>query len=385
MDELQSQDEHLRKSAKSQISSFLFLKTDLPLIYKSIQQTWDDDDDTELSTRAELIEVLGGVFDEQTPGVLLKLYPNLPQNPLIQAKALRALAQIGTGPSLQHFSQLILKHKPDLKGREAFVFAPLYNLPEQLSLLYPRLLELTQKEAYQYPVYELLTVGFAEKSLKAAALKPYANSIIKDYKTSRQKRANLSVGSESYLQVSPLVHTLVKCLAYFPQQDSVKTLLQTILKKEVPDIQLVAATTCLSENIPLPDSSIFSQLAANKMTRIQFYVQLEQMGKVNLFPKKWLTQEAFAESELVEWLSVPNKRNGPPTQITLVKKHKLADEGNLYLFKFVYPGGGWMAGISGPQPSDTTQINTVGYLTNSEFRKWEDLNPDKHIELLVNP
>ena len=107
-----------------------------------------------------------------------------------------------------------------------------------------------------------------------------------------------------------------------------------------------------------PDPAVLHQFAADPLTRAALYDALAHRGRESVFPAEFRTQEALAESDLVQWLAHPNELRGPPDEIQFERVYtKQTDEVGpvrWYLFRFrVRPphwaaDKGWMAGAAGP-------------------------------------
>jgi hypothetical protein len=135
------------------------------------------------------------------------------------------------------------------------------------------------------------------------------------------------------------------------------------------------------------------ELAVNPETRNALFLALRDAGKPEYFPPQFATREAFAESNLVDWLSHPNELTQPPDKIELVKVVTIdtpaIGEVEWYLFKFrVQPphwaaDKGWMAGAAGPYPKDaepTAFVDAPG--TFSELESMSTRSPDEHVRLI---
>lgn len=143
----------------------------------------------------------------------------------------------------------------------------------------------------------------------------------------------------------------------------------------------------------MPDPDAVFELAANPETRNALFVALRDAGKADYFPPQFATREAFAESNLVDWLGHPNELTVAPDEIELVKVVTIptAEAGDVewYLFKFrVRPphwaaDKGWMAGAAGPYPKGgdpTAVVDAPG--TFSELESMSTHSPDEHVHLM---
>jgi len=134
------------------------------------------------------------------------------------------------------------------------------------------------------------------------------------------------------------------------------------------------------------------KLALNPLTRNTLYTQLETMDKLNIFPKDYLTQEAFSESDLVFWLAHPNELNAAPDEIELAARidRKGDNDSEIYFLIFKYrtfephwaAKDGWMAGITGPYNSgQPPALNSPG--TFSEMVPYNEKTPEEHVDHLI--
>jgi hypothetical protein len=123
--------------------------------------------------------------------------------------------------------------------------------------------------------------------------------------------------------------------------------------------------------------------------------RLKQAGKDALFPKQYRTQEAFAESNMVDWLTYPTELGRAPDEIELMKvisRDLGGDEGvcDYYLFRFrLHPphemaSEGWLAGIAGPfRQKEEPTTNALGH-TFSAFEKWDSRKSDDHLQHILD-
>jgi hypothetical protein len=115
------------------------------------------------------------------------------------------------------------------------------------------------------------------------------------------------------------------------------------------------------------------------------------LGKGRLFPAKWATQKALAESDMVRWLTFPTELGRAPDEIELMKvvsKNFGPPDGVLewYLFRFrTNPPhwsakDGWMSGVAGPFKKSESPSTTAYGDTFSTFTRWDSLTPEQHVE-----
>ena len=119
------------------------------------------------------------------------------------------------------------------------------------------------------------------------------------------------------------------------------------------------------------------------------YDNLARLERSELFPEEFKTQEAFAESDMVNWLVYLTELGKPPDEIQLMKVVEVdtgSEDGvvEFYLFRFRsaidgMKDDGWMAGVSGYYKlADKPTTEAHGY-TFSAFEKWRDKTPEQHV------
>jgi hypothetical protein len=155
----------------------------------------------------------------------------------------------------------------------------------------------------------------------------------------------------------------------------------------------LAACVALEQLGETAPEAVLERLAAEPSSRSRLHAELEECGRLASFPSPWATQEALAESVMVDWLSFPTELGRPPTAIELVDRRECDVDGQpgvIYVFRFrsalddEAARRGWMIGVAGAFSSagaPTTQ--TEGALTFSEFVPEDEMTLDEHLELLV--
>ncbi|MFB3906393.1 MAG: hypothetical protein ACE15E_23360 [Acidobacteriota bacterium] len=135
-------------------------------------------------------------------------------------------------------------------------------------------------------------------------------------------------------------------------------------------------------------------LAGNPETRNMLFARLESLGKADLFPSTYRTREAFAESDMVFWLSHPNELGCPPAEIELaakIRKDLPGKDDALEFFVFRFrasashwaASSGWMAGITGPYAAHCDSP-LESPCTFSELEPFDSKTPADHVDYLVS-
>jgi hypothetical protein len=176
-------------------------------------------------------------------------------------------------------------------------------------------------------------------------------------------------------------------LGYFESKQSTGEL-QSYLAQKDKKLKMFAVVSLLKHKERVNDT-LYEEIAADSETRQWFYDNLKKLGKDDLFPARFKTQEYFAESDMVNWLLYPTELARKPDSIQLMKTITVDTKGedgvvDFFVFRFksndrAWVKDGWMAGISGyfiKKEEPTTEAN--GY-TFSSFEKWESNSADEHL------
>ncbi len=130
------------------------------------------------------------------------------------------------------------------------------------------------------------------------------------------------------------------------------------------------------------------EVAADREVRNCFYDKLEILGNHDIFPEEYKTQEAFAESNMVNWLTYPTELGRVPDEIQLMNVFDTGGE-EYYLFRFKCTSSedwvekGWMVGVSGPFDKRFKPTTTAEGHTFSHFGRWEDNTPEEHFDTII--
>jgi hypothetical protein len=140
-----------------------------------------------------------------------------------------------------------------------------------------------------------------------------------------------------------------------------------------------------------PEESAVARVAADPEARRRLFDGLNELDQLQLMPAEHRTQQALAESELVEWLAYPSELGRPPAAIEFAELVSAeTDEGalDLYVFRFRAEGGRprrgtWFAGVAGPYRREDAPTTRGGGMTFSAFEPWDKRSPLDHAELVA--
>ena len=139
-----------------------------------------------------------------------------------------------------------------------------------------------------------------------------------------------------------------------------------------------------------PPAEDLERFAADRATRKVLHEELDERGKLDLFPARFLTQESMAEADLCAWLNHPNELGTVPDEIELMDvvpaRGGAFDGHRYYLFRYRThaphwaANDGWMAGVAGPYPAEGPVARTAAG-TFSRFEPWGQRTPEEHVRI----
>ena len=142
-----------------------------------------------------------------------------------------------------------------------------------------------------------------------------------------------------------------------------------------------------------PDAAAIEAMAADAELRNALFDALAASGRAALFPSKYRTVEAYAESLIVVWLAHPNELQKAPDEIELVGRRFVDVGGEVgkacyFLFRFrvraphFAAGRGWMAGACGPFSNEPRIPETAPVATFSELTPFDEKSPEEHVQIV---
>ena len=169
-------------------------------------------------------------------------------------------------------------------------------------------------------------------------------------------------------------------LAGWLNLESLADVSSRVLSFHDPKLILAACLARLRAELRV-DAEDFEKAAAAHETRSDLFDQLDCIGKLDLFPRKWRTWDAFAAAEMVKWLAQPAELGREPDELEkmkILKGKSEHGEANLYVWRFRNLEAEWYAGVSGGYLLDGEPAPLRGQHTFSLFTPWEHGTPDQH-------
>lgn len=228
-------------------------------------------------------------------------------NSTAQAMILQSISQQSDEASTELLLELMATDLPLLSNtfHISYIFAP-YR--ENLSLakkMFPELLQYSTISEYKAPIFSLLAKLVAEGGLKPKAYKKYKSQILNDAKIQLKRQLGRDVAPTAQDFYSPrtprqdkgVLEDYVTLLYSFNSEKRVQQFLEKVAVIQDPDIRTTYVTLLINNNRSVPEKKLMG-LAADVSTRQLLFNKLKKAGKLELFPKKYKTQQDLAEAQL---------------------------------------------------------------------------------------
>lgn len=345
-----------------------------------------------LDSSEDLIEAAAVHPRSEYISVIVELYPTY--NEKAKAEALALLAQLDDRDAAVAWMDIIRSYARD-GGVPSLRIWLLQSTPRHADVFFPELLDYADIQPFSYDVYLLCLTYFQQGLLISEELLPYSKLVLDDYRayeedlrSSQQLEGIAWMWNDEYQEWRNHGSLLLDLMGYFSTPE-VKEKLREALTFEDPRLKHFAVVSLLrfGENL---DTMHILDVAKSAEMRNHLYNELARLGLALLFPKEYETQEAFAESDMVNWLVFPTELGRVPDKIELMKVVEVdtgTDDGFLdyYVFRFCTEEpnwaakDGWMAGVSGPFLRKDAPSPVAYGDTFSAFEPWESKTPEEHV------
>ncbi|MCX7746154.1 MAG: hypothetical protein N2645_04550 [Clostridia bacterium] len=387
--ELQGPSEKKRFKALEELSKMeLRLDEGLKLLEASKNEFPKSEDEWE-DISAQLIEICANMPYFEYVGKIEKIYDEL--NPQAKIAALQFLASYENEQALISYLKLLAK---DYKELQALPTGSLNSYPRFSNILFPGLLKYTDNQCISRDIYLLLLTYLEFELISEAALGEYRSAVIRDIVNMsetvleywEEEQPSSIWDNEEYMIMRSYAGVHFD-LAGYMKDAKVTMALRNLMHVKDIRLKMFAAISLLKHGQTVEPKDAL-EIAADSEVRNWFYDRLCEVGKSELYPEKYRTQEAFAESNMIDWLIYPTELGRVPDEIELAKVFDCGDE-EYYLFKFrcssddFWTGKGWMAGISGPFDKKSKPTTSAQGHTFSHFKKWDEMSPDDHFKTIV--
>lgn len=192
---------------------------------------------------------------------------------------------------------------------------------------------------------------------------------------------------EEYRARQRVAATLLELFGVLPIE-TVQEELHRATGLQDPALALGAIVSLLTAHQVVEPAAV-ERVAAQAETRNRLWEALNGFERLDLFPPRHATQEAFAESALVEWLTFPTELNSAPEEIQLEKKIAVASKKYQRLYYYVFQfrtlpphwaaERGWLKGFAGPYPLGAPPSPRALGSSFSKFEAWKTMTAEEII------
>lgn len=373
--DLNSEDSSLAKKAKEAIPNVYFGSAGVPALLHAIRTLPYNGTDY-FETKTRLINELGYINDSvATPTVvagLRDIYQRSGDTSTFQNAVFKALAHHRTTEAYRLLGQLMTQDPPVFDNNTDYNYL-FRDIGDSLTLartLFPGLLQLVTVDDYKSNIQSLLADLVDSGYLKANDYESYFSQIYfdakiqwkkqqgKDEKRLQKKEEEGDDGpdAEGDDNNNGLDNYAVLLLPFYGRNQAIPHFFDGLLKSRDAQLRMNIALLLLRHGMPVADS-VLVVLAADDATRGPLYQGLSDIGRVELFPRQYRTQESIARSLLVSGHGVDSF-----AAIAFVDKQPAQFKlrtGWVYFFKYkINKEDDWQIGLCGIQPQNRRDVNT---------------------------
>jgi len=261
---------------------------------------------------------------------------------------------------------------------------------QAVEVLFPRLLNYTQYPQLKRRIHELALAACEKGTFPQTALTQLARSALETIRPLRERMRPMErpgdddwIWVEEYSEYRWQAALLLDLMGYLPGAEIVAEL-QAALESADPQVKYFGVVGLLRQGQNVPATALESVAASAEM-RNWLHFALTSLGRAELFPPRFATHEAFAQSNMVSWLTFPTELARTPQEIELMATFPgPTDDQRYYLFRFrAHEHDEWMAGLSGPFSIRSIPAPEEGKATWSSFTAWDTNTPREHFEQLT--
>ena len=322
----------------------------------------------QISIKRQMITDLGKIKHKEISPFLVELYNEVEDTAMYQLAILEALSRQKTKKSHRLFLDLLEKDIP-ISGESwgtYNIYAPFFDSLELVTEVYPDLLNYTFVTQHKTPIYKLLSTTISEGKIKGKTYKKNYKQLLREakievksqisYEQNEQGKKTNQYSYKSYkYEGNTLLVDYGKLLLPFYKKSSAKAYFEKLDKVKDFKVQTEINIEKIKYNIPVNDT-VWNFLAKDLINRNFLFAELEDIKRLDLFPKAYKTQQKIAESLLYERNFNPEKDSMQFIEVKEVVV--LNDTGYVYFFKSKGENDDdWELDYVGLQPKSEKDIN----------------------------
>jgi hypothetical protein len=352
--------------------------------FPPLEQEWQ-------SASEELVRAAGMNAEPALVAAVAASFAKYP--PAAKEQAFLLLSMVDSVESTDLFVQLALAEAKSPTGVSRLPTSGFEDAPRHASRLFPALLAAMERPELQWGVAYLALKYFQEAELEQGALDAEYGAIHAPLVELLQRARRLEgsdddwLWTDEYQEIRGLAGLLLDLGGYFETDESLRDMAMG-LESADPRLKYFAARSLLSVGHDVSDAALHDIAAASE-TRNFLFDYLDETNRRQRFPKEFRTQEAFAESEMVDWLIYPTELGRAPHEIELLRtvESKVGGDDMLYyVWKFrTHPPhwaaeDGWMVGVAGPFLARVAPSTAAYGETFSTFAKLDETDIDAYVD-----
>ncbi|HYT90514.1 MAG TPA: hypothetical protein VEL76_17540 [Gemmataceae bacterium] len=301
---------------------------------------------------------------------------------------LALLGACGTREAAEGFMACIREHGWPAGGVYSRVFTELPKLLDHADILFPELIQLAGPCIGG--IVDVFLAAVAQGKLDLAsgksdleAIAPLAvkqlKQVLKAAARYQRKEGVAWRFSEKYWDVRQHAGSWLDIAGYL-KSPALDPLLKEAVQFTDPRLAAFAAISVLRRGGKVA-KSVLQRIAACPETCELLFELLRGLNKLDLFPPKYRTWDAFAAANMVNWLMYPTELGRQPDQLKKMAVFiSTSPEGEraLYVWRFRSDDGPWYAGVSGPYLREGEPGPLHGGSTFSRFDKWGQATAEEH-------
>jgi uncharacterized protein YbaP (TraB family) len=290
---LHSTDSSIRSDALAVLDNIVFTKNDLPLLHAAWIKSYPADSLQYIPTNFRLGEKISALKDTLSLDFIDSNYSRFnTTHPELQFNMLEVLEDFKTERSYALLKKLLLLHPPTTG--QVYTFS--YGLQDSLLLtktLFPEIGSLYSDSILGSALVKAALELIDSNMVAINEIIQYQDLI---YSLSQKQLAAIKNNPEKYPDYNYAVIDILEKLNT-PQAIA---LLKSFMEASNLQVKFDAATSLAKLDHEVPAGVLLSIAASNEF-RTQLYSSLKTINKVSLFPKKFLTQQKFAEGYLYNY------------------------------------------------------------------------------------
>lgn len=367
IDKLQSTDEEKRENALDVLSSMYLTADEGIKVLEAAKRSFPKSKFEWMDISSDLIDICANRPYSEYILEIENIYDKL--NPKAKISALNFLSKYENEQALVSYIKLLEK---DYNNMTSLPSGSLIKKPRSGDILFPSLLKFADNKSLAADIYLLLLIYFnnglvSEEQIEASKAMIVNDIVDMSHKvmTFEPKDGNSISSNDEYSELRYAAGVYFDVAGYM-NSPTVILALRNLMQVKDTRLKMYAAISLLRLRKTIsPEDAL--EIAADCEVRNWFIINLNQLGKVDLFPKEYKTQKAFEESNMVDWVVSSAELGRAPHHIALMNIYDNEEEED-YLFNFKSDDNkdGVLEAVSGSNDkNEMTATSAVGYTSAS--------------------